>query len=173
MFDRMAEEWDVTRVTPQHMVALDAALDRVQAPPKRVLDLGTGSGAAARLMVARWPDAQVTGVDLSEQMVRQARARATSERERYLAADASSLPFADGSFDLVALLNMIPFFDELRRVTAPGGTLVLAFSRGPQTPIWVPFERLRSELERRGFRSFQEIDAAPGRSLVAVREELS
>ena len=32
---------------------------------------------------------------------------------------------------------MIPFFDELARVVRPGGTLVVAFSLGPQTPIYV------------------------------------
>ena len=38
---------------------------------------------------------------------------------------------------------MIPFFDELARVTAPGGYVVFSFSTGPETPIWVSSERLR------------------------------
>ena len=44
-----------------------------------------------------------------------------AERVRFEQADAVRLPFEDGSFDLVQLANMIPFFDELARVAAPGG----------------------------------------------------
>jgi malonyl-CoA O-methyltransferase len=173
MFDRMAPTWDGSRVTPQHLAPLEAALALVGDAPQRILDLGTGTGGAARVLAARWPEAGVTGVDLSAEMIREAQARATSERERYVAADASSLPFADGAFDLVVLLNMIPFYDELARVTAPGGTVVLAFSRGEQTPIWVPFDRSRAELQRRGFGGFREAAAGSGKSLLAVRGEVS
>ena len=59
-------------------------------------------------------------------------------------ADASQLPYGDGSFDLVTLANMIPFFDELARVTAPGGAVVFSFSGGAETPIYVSSERLRA-----------------------------
>ena len=57
-------------------------------------------------------------------MVEQARQRTPpelAERVRFEQADAAQLPFEDGAFDLVQLANMIPFFDELARVTAPGG----------------------------------------------------
>ena len=54
---------------------------------------------------------------------------------------------------------MIPFFDELARVTAPGGHLVLSFSAGPETPIWVPPERLRRELGAHGFTDFADFEA--------------
>ena len=53
-------------------------------------------------------------------------------------ADGASLPFGGRRFDLVVLQNMIPFFEELSRVTAPGGRAIFAFSRGAETPIWVP-----------------------------------
>ena len=53
-------------------------------------------------------------------------------RVRFDVADASKLPFQDGAFDLVVLLNMIPFFEELARVTAPGGTAVFAAVSGPE-----------------------------------------
>jgi ubiquinone/menaquinone biosynthesis C-methylase UbiE len=173
MFDRMAPTWDTTRVTPQHLAPLESALELVGVAPQRILDIGTGTGGAARALAARWPEAGVTGVDFSPEMIREAQARATSVRERYVAADATALPFADEAFDLVTLLNMIPFYDELARVTAPGGTVVLAFSRGEQTPIWVPFDRSRSELRRRGFGSFREVAAGSGKSLLAVRGDPS
>ncbi|HEU5481021.1 MAG TPA: hypothetical protein VFU90_14340, partial [Candidatus Tumulicola sp.] len=71
------------------------------------------------------------------------------------------LPFADEAFELVVLMNAIPFFDELARVTAPGGTVAHSFSRGDETPIYVPDERLRAELGRRGFSEFATLSAPP------------
>jgi SAM-dependent methyltransferase len=168
MFDRAAPEWDATRVRPQHLAPLEAALAGV-APPRAILDLGTGSGAAARFLAQRWPEASVTGVDVSPGMIDEARSRATSDRERYVVGDAAALPFPEGAFDLVVLLNMIPFFDELARVVAPNGTLVIAFSRGSTTPIFVPEERLRAELRRRGFSEFAGFAAGAGTALLAVK----
>jgi ubiquinone/menaquinone biosynthesis C-methylase UbiE len=172
MFDGLAPEWEAKRIRPTHLEGLEAALDDVSTPPSRVLDLGTGTGVAARAIARRWESAEVTGVDVSEAMIREAQAHAGSERERYLVTDASALPFDDAAFDLVVQLNMIPFFDELARVTAPGGTLVVSFSRGESTPIWVPFDRLRNELGR-SFQDFREVAAGEGRSLLATRKDLS
>jgi hypothetical protein len=71
----------------------------------------------------------------------------------------------------VTLGNMIPFFDELARVVAPGGRVVFAFSAGPATPIYVAPERLRAELSRRGFGQFAELAAGKGTSFVAARAD--
>jgi ubiquinone/menaquinone biosynthesis C-methylase UbiE len=166
-FDRLAPEWDATRVSPDRLRSIGAALDALPSPPEQVLDLGTGTGAAARLAAGRWPLAEVTGADVSEGMVREAQQRATTDRERYVHADAASLPFPDGAFDLVMLNNMIPFFDELARVTAPGGHVAIAYSLGPQTPIWVPPARVRAELARRGFAHVADFSVGPGLSLLA------
>ncbi len=166
-FDRLAPEWDSTRVSPERLLPIAAALDALPSPPARVLDLGTGSGRVARLAAERWPGAEVTGADVSEGMVREAERRAVTEREHYLQADAARLPFPDGAFDLVTLNNMIPFFDELARVVAPGGHTAVAFSLGAATPIWVPPGRVRRELERRGFVHVADFSVPPGVSLLA------
>ena len=92
-------------------------------------------------MAERFPEAEVLGVDLSPAMIEEARRRCRRElagRVRFDVADASALPVADGEFDLVVLLNMIPFFSELARVTASGGTVVVANVSGASTPIWTP-----------------------------------
>jgi SAM-dependent methyltransferase len=165
-FDRLAPSWESLR-RPDFLAPLEAALDRLPAPPKRVLDIGTGTGAAARLVAARYPEAEVVGVDVSERMLDEARRLTDSTRVTYRVADAERLPFDPASFDLVTLNNMIPFFDELARVVAPGGHLVIAFTGGSGTPIYVPPERLRTALGARRFAEFAEVLAGRGTALLA------
>jgi ubiquinone/menaquinone biosynthesis C-methylase UbiE len=168
-FDRLAPVWDSLR-RPEAFAALERALEAVPAAPKRVLDLGTGTGLAAFVAARRFPEAEVVGVDLASGMVDQARQLTPPElsaRVSFEQADAARLPFEDGAFDLVQLANMIPFFDELARVAAPGGHLVLSFSAGPETPIWVPPERLRRELGAHGFTDFADFEAEGGTALLA------
>ncbi len=164
MFDRIAPTWE-TRLGPHHLGALRLALDGLS--PKRVLDVGTGTGVAALALADWFPDAEVTGVDLSPGMV--AEAERKGGRVRFLVADASRLPFPDASFDLVVLMNAVPFFDELARILAPGGTAAFSFSRGTETPIYVSEERLRAELGRRGFAEIETFAAEPATALRARR----
>ena len=171
VFDRLAPRWDELR-SADALAPLEAALERIDDPPNRVLDLGTGTGAAALAVARRWPTASVVGVDLSEAMLAEARRSTPAElssRVSFEAADAARLPYGNGSFDLVVLANMIPFFDELARVLAPDGALVVAFSRGADTPIYVPPALLRRELARRGLADLQEVSAGSGTALVASR----
>src|SRR5262249_44967584 len=106
-FDRIAPQWDSMR-GPDSLAPLGAALDKLPASPRHVLDLGTGTGAAARLAAGCYPDAEVVGVDLAERMVEEARRRTESGRITYRQADAEKLPLGDAAFDLVMLSNMIP-----------------------------------------------------------------
>jgi ubiquinone/menaquinone biosynthesis C-methylase UbiE len=172
-FDRLAPRWDTMR-DPAHLSSFERALDGVDGSPRRVLDLGTGTGAAAFAVARRFPEAQVTGADLSEEMLAEARRKTPPElieRVRFEQADAARLRYDDGSFELVTLANMIPFFDELARVLAPGGWAVFSFSVGPETPIWVPPDRLRAELSRRGFSDFADFQAGAGTALLARKQE--
>ena len=172
-FGRLAPQWDAIRAGDTAYAPYEAALERVD-PPKRALDLGTGTGGAAFAIAHRFPEAEVIGVDLAQQMIAQARGKLTDDlagRVRFEVADAARLPYGGESFDLVGLSNMIPFFDELERVLAPGGSLIVAFSGGAETPIYVPPERLREELGRRGFTDFAEFSTDPGTALLARKAE--
>jgi SAM-dependent methyltransferase len=173
-FDRLAPQWDAIRDSEAAYAPYEAALERVEPSPKRALDLGTGTGGAAFAIARRFPDAEVVGADLARGMIEQARRNLPDDlrgRVRFEVADAAKLPYGDRSFDLVGLSNMIPFFDELDRVLAPGGFLIVAFSGGAGTPIYVPPERLRAELERRGFTDFAEFSTDPGTALLARKGE--
>ena len=83
-----------------------------------------GTGRAAFLLAQRYPEAEVVGVDLAEDMLAEARKLTPPEladRVRFERRGRGAAPYPDGSFDLVSLANMIPFFEELGRVTAPAG----------------------------------------------------
>ncbi|HWF72644.1 MAG TPA: class I SAM-dependent methyltransferase [Solirubrobacteraceae bacterium] len=104
---------------------------------ERVLDVATGSGNAA-VRAAR-AGAQVTGLDLSPQLLEAARARADAEglEIEWVEGDAEELPFADGEFDRVLSVFGAMFAprhgrtgSELLRVARPGGSVALT--------SWVP-----------------------------------
>jgi ubiquinone/menaquinone biosynthesis C-methylase UbiE len=168
-FNRIAPVWDQMR-SPEAFASLETALNSIDTPPARALDLGTGTGRAAFIVARRYPNAEVVGADLATEMLAEARERTPPEladRVRFEEADAERLPYPDASFDLISLANMIPFFDELARVTAPAGAIVFSFSAGPETPIYVPPDVLRRELSKRGFTDFADFAAGSGTALLA------
>ncbi len=97
--------------------------------PGRCLDLGCGTGAFVPLLVEQaWT---VVGVDLSADQLRVARERVGGVIESLVQADASALPFEDGSFDAVVAVLVhtdIDAYDlalrEVARVLRPGGRFV-------------------------------------------------
>lgn len=98
-----------------------------------VLDVGCGTGNLS-LALARLPRVErVTGVDLSEVYLKEARALSDRARLEFVAGDACQLPFPDASFDhslSMLVLQFVPRFDlalrEMRRVTRTGGTIAAA-----------------------------------------------
>jgi ubiquinone/menaquinone biosynthesis C-methylase UbiE len=101
-------------------------------PGERILDLSTGTGWASRLAARR--GAAVVGVDIAEQLLEAARARAEAERLpiAYELGDAENLPFADGEFDAVVSTFGVMFASrpeaaaaELARVCRRDGRIAL------------------------------------------------
>lgn len=100
----------------------------------RVLDLGCGFGRVALALAPH--AAHMTGVDLSAEMVAQARERAAGVRNiAFGMVDGRALPFPDASFDLALAVDSFPFvvragaleaqLAELARVLRPGGDLLV------------------------------------------------
>ena len=101
-------------------------------PGESVLDVGTGSGGLA-LLAAR-SGARVTGIDVAEDGIERARARAAEANldVRFDVGDAQSLPYANAAFDVVASTFGVIFASdhrraarEIARVCRPGGRLGL------------------------------------------------
>ena len=111
---------------------------------KSILDVGSGAGQIIQhLLEFADPAAQITGVDLSHQMLRRARRRLKSERPALVAADLSALPFADESFDGVTcgyVLEHLPDvrlgLGELARVLRKGGRMLLLVTEDSFSGAW-------------------------------------
>lgn len=110
--------------------AEDIAERAVRLRPRRVLELAAGTGVVTRRLAAALPeDVEIVATDLNQAMLDQAAATGTSRPVEWLAADATRLPFADESFDVVVCQFGVMFFPdkpaahaEVRRVLQPGGT---------------------------------------------------
>jgi ubiquinone/menaquinone biosynthesis C-methylase UbiE len=81
---------------------------------------------------------------------------------RFEPADASRLPFADGTFDLVTQNNVPVYFTELARVMAPGGRILITSTFGPATPYYTPHSVLERRFRKLGFTDLRSEQAAPG-----------
>ena len=104
---------------------------------ERVLDLGSGAGTdsliASQMVGSR---GSVTGIDMTPAMLGKARAAAAemgTTNVEFVESEAESLPFADGTFDVVisnGVIDLIPdkdaVFAELHRVLVPGGRMQIA-----------------------------------------------
>jgi len=142
-FDRWAPRYDRSWLqpvlfSPTHAAVLDAAGD-AGVHARDVLDLGCGTGRLLERAAEKWPDARFVGVDLSPQMVAQARAKHVGDsRFRFEVGDAAALPLEPASMDVAfSTISFHHWGDQLggvrqvARVLRPGGLFVLADIRPP------------------------------------------
>jgi ubiquinone/menaquinone biosynthesis C-methylase UbiE len=175
-FSERAESWDAATAagSPDHLAPLAAATLSVGRAPERVLDVGCGTGAGTLFLTREFPQARVRGVDLSEEMIGEAKRKVGLDPEGRIAfkvGDAAALPYSDDSFDLVTQINMPPFFDELVRVLRPGGYLIVAASQGPKTPFYTPSKLLRWKFQQRGVEPVESGTAGAGTFYVGRLDE--
>lgn len=109
--------------------------------PKAILDMATGTGDVALKLADRYPEAAITGVDLSEGMLAVARGKAAQKgvqaRISFSQADCLNLPFLEETFDILTIAygvrnfeNLKKGFSEFFRVLRPGGIcLIIELSR--------------------------------------------
>ncbi|MHC4846533.1 MAG: class I SAM-dependent methyltransferase [Planctomycetota bacterium] len=100
--------------------------------PSSVLEVACGTGVVTRALATALPSAcAITATDLNQAMVEHAEQVGTSRPVTWRQADAMSLPFEDGAFDLIVCQFAVMFFPdrvaayrEIRRVLAPGGAFL-------------------------------------------------
>jgi SAM-dependent methyltransferase len=101
--------------------------------PRRVLDIGCGTGYLLRLLARQWPDAsELAGIDPAPSMIETAAGLPRDERLRFSIGAAERLPYPDSSFDLVVSTTSFDHWSdqqeglrECARVLMPGGHLML------------------------------------------------
>jgi SAM-dependent methyltransferase len=110
--------------------------------PSRILDFGTGVGVSIPWFAKHFPDAALTGVDVSRRSLDVARGRFPGLAE-LVQFDGETLPFEAGRFDLVFAACVFHHIDhgrhlgllrEIARVLAPGG-LFFVFEHNPHNPL--------------------------------------
>jgi malonyl-CoA O-methyltransferase len=140
-FDRASDRYDAAAALQERVRnELLGRLDDFKLVPQSILDLGAGTGHASRALKHRFPRAIVVAVDIARGMLDQAgRQSRWLRRFERVRADAYTLPFRDGSFDLVFSSLMLQWCDdldavfaEIARVLKPGGVLIFS-TFGPDT----------------------------------------
>ena len=129
--DSMPEVYDrVLGPTLFAQFATEVAARAASMSPTRVLELAAGTGIGTAELVRALPTADIVATDLNAAMVVWAAERVPGAA--WSVADAQSLDFPDGSFDLVVCQFGVMFFPdrvaafaEAARVLSPGGTLLL------------------------------------------------
>lgn len=124
-----------TTPTPERIDdELDLLAELVPLASQDILELGCGSAALARALLARHPDSRVTGLEVDARQHAKNLA-APQAGLQFVAAGAQAIPFADRSFDLVLMLKslhhvpgplMAPALGEAARVLRPGGHLYVS-----------------------------------------------
>ena len=190
------DEFHIRGRTATLELARAAGIDATQ----HVLDVGSGVGGTSRCLAKEF-GCRVTGIDLTEEYCRAAAMLTAkiglADLVDYRQGDATNLPFADASFDVVwtehAAMNILDksrLYREMHRVLKPGGTLaiydVLAgpsvpvlfpvpWARTPDTSFLVPPEELRKLLEVAGFKVTHWSDTTDAARVwfVALAEKIS
>jgi malonyl-CoA O-methyltransferase len=135
-FSRGAAAYDEHARVQRRAIERLLALALPAAPaPRRVLDVGAGTGNLLAQLAETLPGAALAGVDLAPGMALAAQERAPGAG--LAVGDAELLPFRAGAFDLVVSTSMLqwlatlePAFREARRVLAPGGLVGVALFGG-------------------------------------------
>ena len=153
-FDAYVDEYEVQHAAsvklsgedPDFFAAYKAteaarAMAAAGAVPQRIMDFGAGRGNCVPHLQEAFPDAALTALDVSARSLTHCEARAIRPLEA-VCYDGHTLPFDDGSFDLVftaCVFHHIPAEDhirllsEIRRTLSPKGRFVL-FEHNPWNP---------------------------------------
>ncbi len=149
-------------------------VQRRQATPISVLDVGCGTGRTLAQLHAALPDARLAGLELSPfylQLARETVGRVPSAR--FVPGNAEAMPFADASFDVVTstfMFHELPraarrkVWAELLRVVRPGGRVVVLDSvqRSDAAELAYFIDRFSQEMHEPFYREYLDDDLAAG-----------
>lgn len=167
VYKKFASIYDVTMGPCLHPGRVHSLRKLQFAPGERLLEVGVGTGINATMYPS---GCDVTGVDISENMLKIARERIARKGVRNVklhVMDAASLTFEDDSFDAVYapfVISVVPdpvaVVREMRRVCRPGGRIIILNHFRSANPVLAWLERLISPLTVHiGFKSDLDLPA--------------
>lgn len=133
-FSTRADYYDSLAIVQKRVTDRFVELADSMTPPRVMLDIGAGTGRLLEALHAKFPDAELVGVDLAFGMTSYAGKRFQKSANVSLACgDAECLPFREGSFDLVVSTSTYQWIDPLEtafaevfRVLRPGSRFSFA-----------------------------------------------
>jgi SAM-dependent methyltransferase len=130
VFDAMAESWVDERGGYRAAPLVDALHRGGNPVTGRCLEIGSGTGVLTVDLQEVWDD--VICVDLSMKMMMR------QPTGRQIQADASSLPFPDGMFNVIVIGDAPLFTDEVVRLLASEGVVIWSNALGRGAPYYLP-----------------------------------
>ena len=119
--------------------AQDLAERAAASSPSKVLETAAGTGIVTEQLRSKLPNATIIATDLNPAMIERANAVRPGLNVEWRPADATDLPFDDGSFDVVVCQFGVMFFpdkqqafNEAFRVLKPGGTFLFNIWESPE-----------------------------------------
>lgn len=135
-----------------------------------MLDIGCGGGATLKRLLKRSKDAQVYGIDISEESVAKAKkvnAKVLDKQVFVIQGSSEKLPYEDNKFDLVTAVETVYFWPnlpdclrEVKRVLKPGGHFAIMVEVLDSDSVWTSVvegmtayspEELKQMLDDAGF----------------------
>jgi SAM-dependent methyltransferase len=172
LFTERAQQWD-SIVGESHTDALIEALEAIgndRIPPGWVIDVGCGTGIGTWILAERFPDRAVLGIDISEAMVEVAKSKGNLAAQRFnsdqaanggergkvsfAVGDAFAPPIREKVAGLVVAMNAPAVVSRLAPLLVDEGALLLVWSEGPRTPIWVNPAAVKLACRRWGLTRF-------------------
>ncbi|HUK26460.1 MAG TPA: methyltransferase domain-containing protein [Terriglobales bacterium] len=171
-FNQWAERGEGEKMRGHHLDITEKTLRLMNLRPgERVLDLGCGSGWATRMLarlVGEGPEGfgQVVGLDISDEMIRQARAESKDfENILYVWGSAQQIPWEENFFDKMLSVESFYYYPdqdralaELFRVMAPRGRmfiLINLYKDNPYSLQWV--DKLKVPVQVRSSAEYVEL----------------
>ena len=171
-FNRWANQGEGEKMGAHHLNITEKTIRLMNLRPgERVLDLGCGSGWATRLLariVGEGPEGfgQVVGLDISDEMVRQARAASKDfDNVMFVCGSAQQIPWEENFFDKMLSVESFYYYPdqsrvlgELFRVMAPLGRmfiLINLYKDNPYSLQWV--DKLKVPVQVRSAAEYVEL----------------
>ncbi len=156
-FDEVASRYDSSRffrLSAQKMVGMLALKEGM-----RVLDISTGTGMVAIEMAKQHPTIKIDAIDLSAEMLSQAKAKADQEGLKnitFVQGDVEALPYEDGMFDFITCGYGMFFYPEMeatyqmlcQKLKEGGGIIFSSFTQEAFNPYVTLFlQRLENDYQ--------------------------